>query len=359
MIVHNDRPVVMETPLELLRRYRITPKEILYIRSNQVYEICNKLDPMPLKGGIEIIGMVTVPYTLDVSRLKEMPQKEIEMVLQCSGNGRSFFSKRVKTSGTQWVKGGMGNIRFKGVPLKVVLKRAGVSPLASFLTIEGKDSPSIPTASDFEKSVPIKEAMDKAILAIEMNGEPIPAVHGGPVRFVLPGFYGTNQVKWVHRLRVEAHETTNVAQAKRYRVPIDIVEPGEKISFTFKNSRPNWYQRIKSFIWEPMGGEKIGLNKKILVKGAAWNDGKAPITDVEVSTDYGMSWKRAEIDMPTSPYAWYLWQCEVSFNKKGVQEIWVRATDALGRTQPIDGTIYWNAKGYEWFGIDKVSIKVI
>lgn len=356
MIVHNNKPVVMESPLKHLRNHRITPKELLYIRSNQIYEECNKLSGMPLEGTIEIIGLVTIPYALDVSQLKTMPQVEAEMVLQCSGNGRAFFSKTVKAGGTQWKRGGGGNVKFKGVPLKLVLERAQVSPYAKYLTAEGNDSPTVPTASDFEKSVPLNEVIDRAILAIEMNGEPMPAVHGGPVRLVIPGFYGVNNIKWVKRLRLEAHETANVAQVKRYRAPNTLLTPGQKFTFTYENSSPNWKQRIKSYVWSPLDGEQV-KSGKVQIGGPAWNDGSAPITSVQVSVDRGKTWQKADMDISSSPYAWSLWQTTVSLNK-GTYEIWSRATDALGRTQPIDGALFWSPKGYEWNGVDKIQISV-
>jgi sulfite oxidase len=357
MIVHNNKPVVMEAPVQLLRNHKITPKELLYIRSNQVYEECDKLTGMPLEGDIEIIGLVTVPYTLKVSDLKTMPQKEVEMVLQCSGNGRAFFSKIVKAGGTQWTRGGGGNIKFKGVPLKLLLEKAQVSPYAKYLTAEGKDSPTVPTASDFEKSVPLSEVIDKAILAIEMNGEPLPAVHGGPVRLVLPGFYGVNNIKWVKRIRLEAHETANVAQIQRYRAPNMIITPGEKFTFTYKNSTANWHQRIKSYIWAPLDGQEVSAGK-VQIGGPAWNDGQAPLTSVVISVDRGRNWHKTELDFSSSPYAWSLWQTTIKLENKGTYEIWSRATDALGRTQPIDGTLFWNPKGYEWNGVDKIRITI-
>lgn len=356
MIVHSKRPVVMETPIELLRKHKLTPKELLYIRTNQPYEECNHLRAMPLKGEIEIIGLVTIPYTLNVSELNGMPQAETHMVLQCSGNGRAFFSERSRTGGTQWTRGGGGCVKFKGVPLKLILERAQVSPSAKFLTTEGLDKPDVPTASDFEKSVPLAEVIDRAILAIEMNGEPIPAAHGGPVRLVIPGFYGVNNIKWVKRLRLEARETPNVAQRDRYRLPNNIITPGESFSFTSENSSPNWHQRIKSIIWSPVQDETVP--ESFNVAGAAWNDGKAPIISIMVSVDSGQTWQKADMEAPASPYAWYLWQTSIKAKTRGPVEIWAMAADALGRTQPIDGTLFWSPKGYEWNGVDKIKVTV-
>jgi DMSO/TMAO reductase YedYZ molybdopterin-dependent catalytic subunit len=356
MLVYSTRPVEMETPIELLREHKLTPKEILYIRTNQVHEECNHLKAMPLQGQIEILGLVTVPYALEVSQLSGMPQAEVHMVLQCSGNGRAFFSRKGSASGVQWTRGGGGCVKFKGVPLKLILERAQVSPNAKFITAEGLDKPEVPTASDFEKSMPLADVIDTAILAVEMNGEPIPAVHGGPVRLVLPGFYGVNNVKWLKRLRLEAVETPNVAQRDRYRSPNMLINPGDSFTYTSENSTPNWQQRIKSIIWSPLQDQKV--SDSIVVSGAAWNDGKAPITSIMVSIDAGQNWQKADVEVPPSPYAWYLWQINLKAKSKGTLEVWSMATDALGRSQPIDGTLFWNPKGYEWNGVDKVKVTV-
>jgi len=364
LIVHNTKTGVLETPLELLREHEITPKEIAFIRNNQVLAGGKTLEPIPLKGWtVEIIGLVHRPAKFDASVLKELPQHEVTMVLQCSGNGRSFYAKYAKkTSGTQWKHGGMSQTVWKGPRLKDVLEHFKVEPYepaAKYITANGRDEPS-GTKPDFEHSLPWTDPFvrENAILAIEMNGEPIPAVHGGPVRLIVPGYYGTMNVKWIGTIRFEAHESYNYNQIPRYRVPIYPVEPGKfsKKDFTFENSRPNWHQKVKSVIFAPLDGETVKAGT-VKVEGVAWNDGAVPIEEVQVSTDQGKTWTRAKLKPGTSPFGWTFFETYVALSP-GEREIWVRAVDKLGRSQPLNGGIHWNPSGYEWNGADRIKVQV-
>jgi len=355
LIVRNANPIELETPLELLRTERYTPKSILYVRNNQGMPGFLTTDPPKVEDWtLEIVGLVDQPQSLKLSQLKSLPAQEIEMVLQCSGNGRGFFSKYARASGGQWAHGAAANIRWKGVKLSSVLEGAGLKAEARFITAEGADQPATAQAPDIERSVPLSDVLATALLAYEMNGEPIPAVHGGPLRLVLPGYYGINNIKWLNKLRLEAAPSTNNTMIPRYRVPNAQIPVGSAFTFTLDNSRPNWRQNVKSVIFGPTEGEAVsGI---IEVRGAAWNDGSAPITGVEVSTNAGKSWQAATLDKPSSPYGWYPWRIKMLV-AAGDSEVWARATDALGRSQPIDGAIYWNPNGYEWNAVDKVKIK--
>ena len=202
-----------------------------------------------------MLGLLKYPRRITGEDLLKYEQREVEMTMQCSGNGRSYYSQSVKTRGTQWQKGGIANVRWKGVPLETLIEalKPEIHPAAKFITAEGKDSPLSARGADFEHSVPLEDVLDTAILALEMNGEPIPAIHGGPVRLIIPGYYGTMNIKWLDRLRFEAHETSNYNHIPRYRTFVDPIKPGTIPPFTFENSAPNWRQKIKSIIWAPLG----------------------------------------------------------------------------------------------------------
>lgn len=361
MIVHNDRTGVMETPLDLLAAHAITPKELLYVRNNQIAEPEGRdLETVPLDGWtLELMGSVAFPRVIDAAMLRDLPMEEVTMVLQCSGNGRSFYARSVQTRGTQWAHGGMGQVTFRGPKLTTLLDTFD-PPLnprteARFVTAEGKDAP--PEGSsrpDFEHSLPIDDVMDRAILAIEMNGEPLPGGHGGPVRLMLPGYYGTMQVKWLSRLRFEAIESNNVNQIPRYRIPNDPIEPGTPIEYTHENSIPNWRQRVKSVIFGPHTGTEVSAGE-VEVHGVAWNDGTVGLTSVEISTDDGGTWRKAAMSAPNGGYGWYEFRTVVNLGP-GEHRIWSRAWDELGNSQPINGAIRWNPSGYEWHGADYVEV---
>ena len=357
MIFHSTRPGVLETPAELLRHHRITPKELLFIRNNQELAGALHLESHSTDGWtLYLSGLIDKPRTVAYGDIASLDQTEVEAVLQCSGNGRSFYAGSVKTRGTQWGRGGMGNVRWRGVPLKTFLQSQGVEvePEAMFLAAEGKDGPVAPAAPDFEHSVPLDDALEFGMLALEMNGEKLPALHGGPLRLVLPGYYGTMNVKWLHKLRFEMGESQNRHHIGRYRTFDKPVEPGSDQSYSAENSTPTWRQRVKTIIWKPGPGSSIDSGA-VEVSGVAWNDGSSEIAAVEVSIDQGDTWQRAKLEAKTSRYSWRHWNAEVEI-AGGSGEVWARTVDAMGSSQPPDGSIHWNPSGYEWFGFDKLKL---
>lgn len=360
LLVHNPAATgfEIETPLDVLREDRITPAEKLFVRNNQQPDWSATLAPAPAgPWKVEIAGLLEFPRTVTLDELRAMPQIEEEMVLQCSGNGRAMFSAAAPVKGAQWTYGAMGNVRFKGVSLKALFENLDVRPheLARFITAEGAELPGKPGAADFEHSLPLGETLDRAIVALDMNGRPIPAVHGGPVRLVTPGYYGTMQVKWLSRLRFEAQESVNHHQVKRYRTPREPLQPGAKFDYRLDNSDSHWRMKIKSVIFAPAHDARLKAGK-CMVSGVAWNDGTSLIDAVELSVDDGHTWRRAELER-AGRYAWQHWQFSLPL-AAGKHTLISRAIDAQGNAQPLDGAIGWNPDGYVWNGADRVTVVV-
>jgi sulfite oxidase len=356
LIVHTAQPPVFETPYQLLADSQVTPTSLFFVRNCQQPPQVDQTDPLA-SWKVELAGLVNRPQTFDAGILRKLPKKEVEMVVQCSGNGRAIFSQSSQTEGTQWGRGGMGNVRFAGVPLAALLDHLGVKakPAARYLTAEGRDDPKT-GEMDFEHSLPLDETLHKSILALELNGEALPVVHGGPVRLVTPGFYGTMHVKWITRLTFADRESDHTSHIPKYRTPLDPIAPGGAFNPTYENSEPNWRMRLKSVVLAPVVGAKLAAGQ-VPVVGVAFNDGEARIESVLVSTDQGQSWQQAKLDVPNSPYAWYRWHANVKLSP-GSHQIWSRAVDALGRSQPLDGSIYWNPRGYTWNGVEKIDVTV-
>lgn len=357
LIVHNSRPGVLETPMALLREHRLTPKEILFVRNNQVPAGGLSLEPLAAADwGLELTGLVEPARTVGLADLAGLEQTEVEAVLQCSGNGRAFYALSAKTRGTQWKRGGMGQLRWAGVRLQRLLEalRVRVGADAEFLIAEGRDEAAVPTGDDFEQCVPLSDVLGTALLALRMNGHPIPALHGGPLRLVLPGYYGTMNVKWLSQLRFVREPSTNRHHAQRYRTFRRRLQPGSAPAITPEATVPTWRQRLKSVIWDPEDGASAAPGP-LAVSGVAWNDGRTEIVSVEVSGDGGATWRRADFDAPPSPYGWYRWTGQVDL-APGVGEVRARALDAQGRSQPPDGSVHWNPSGYEWHGVDRVEL---
>ena len=350
-------PLVLSTPVGLLAEQRITDKKYLFVRNIQDLAEGMTIEPLPLKGWeTELVGLIRPSRVIiRCEELLEMEQVEYEMILQCSGNGRTQYPG---IPGTPWNQGGVGNVRFAGVPLKAILEKYNVTvdSQVKYITAEGHDLPMGLEKPDFEHSLPVAPVLERSIFALKLNGEPLPGIHGGPVRLVTPGLFGTMQVKWLRRLRFETAESTNFYHATEYRVPLSLLKPGEKFRFTMENSRPTWEILLMSYILQPESGAKLKAGA-VTVSGVAYNDGSVRLETVLVSFDRGQSWQPAKFEVPDSPYAWYRWTTQANL-KPGVHEIWSRAIDALGRTQPLEGSIFWNPNGYEWTGVFKVEVTV-
>jgi len=366
MIIHNAKLGVMETPLSLLREHDITPKDLMFIRNHfppagkQAWMATTDA-PAVTDWKIRVGGLVVRPRTITLKDLQGMEQVTRTSVMQCAGNGRSYYAAKAKAPGGQWKHGGLANVIWEGVPLKAVLDRVDVGPSsdARYLMADGADQSPAPKGADLIKSYHLEDAaLDNAILAMKLNGEPIPAVHGGPVRLIIPGYYGNMNVKFLTTLSFETEQSPTPFQSKAYRFPDMPVEPG---NFTTKdynlgNSRPTYAFKIMSVVFAPLAEDKVKAGP-VTIQGVAWNDGSAPITSIKVSKDGGKTWDKAEIKHSASPWAWHHWTLQTNL-EKGSHMLQVVATDAIGRTQPMDGNARWNPKGYEWNGVDRVQVTV-
>jgi len=355
-VIAND-PLVLETPDQLLAATRITPNSALFVRNHHGAKHLADMLPRPMEGTLKIVGLVDAPVDFSLVELTKLAKSEVEMVLQCSGNFRAQFSKISPIKGTPWDKGGIGNVRFGGFRFSEFLKAAKlkVHPDAKFVTAEGADQPEKEGQVDYEKSVPLDVLMARGLLATEMNGVPLPAVHGGPLRLVIPGYYGNVQVKWLSKLRFEGSETSNFFQIPDYRTPKQRIVPGSSMEYTFDNSEPNFDMKINSRIFVPMDQATVVAGQATLVVGVAWNDGTADLTTVEISKDQGETWSATRLAPSAGPFAFREWTTKMSF-EKGEHSLWARAVDAAGRTQPLDGGLFWNPGGYGWNGIEKIRV---
>jgi sulfite oxidase len=159
-------------------------------------------------------------------------------------------------------------------------------------------------------------------------------------------------------LMFESEQSPSAFQSVGYRFPNFPVEPGqfEANDYTIYNSRPTYGHQIKSVIFSPLPEDGPAAGD-VEITGVAFNDGEAAITDVDVSADAGATWQKAEIKPAESPWAWYHWTAKASL-KSGSNVLMSRATDALGRSQPLDGLTRWNPRGYEWNGVQHLEITI-
>jgi sulfite oxidase len=320
LIVHSS------STIELRREHfgagGITPEEVLYVRNNVAPP---KPDILADRDAWEVeIDGVAKPGKMKMGELKRLGLAQVAMVLQCSGNGRGYFAS--KPSGTPWQVGAVGNVLWSGVPLRAVVNAmGGLASGRRFITGTGGEP--IPQGLDprtvvVERSVPIAE-LDDALLAFEVNGRPVSLAHGGPVRLVIPGYYGINNVKYVKKVAFTENETAASIQASRYRVaPL-----GQKEAPTQQSC---WEMNVKSFITHPLRTSPQGA---VLIYGVAFA-GKSGVKGVEVSTDGGKTWSAAQFVGPDmGKFAWRTFVHSANLGA-GTHTIASRATDVAGNVQP-------------------------
>jgi DMSO/TMAO reductase YedYZ molybdopterin-dependent catalytic subunit len=265
-----------------------------------------------------------------VGELKRLGIETVATVLQCSGNGRGFFDH--EASGAPWRTGAAGCVMWSGVPVRAIAEElGGVADGANFMTSTGGEE--IPEGLDrkevvVERSVPL-DAMENAILAWEMNGEPIPRAHGGPLRMIVPGYYGVNNVKYVKRVAFTENETDANIQASGYRVrPVGESGAPDQPSM--------WEMKVKSWVTHPLMDTESG---RVQIHGVAFG-GVNPVEKVEVSTDGGETWQDANLIGPDlGRFAWRVFVLPAEL-EPGTYTITSRATDskATSRSSPPSPT---------------------
>ncbi|MBC7502813.1 MAG: sulfite oxidase [Herminiimonas sp.] len=322
MIVHTSS--TLETRRAAFGTSIITPAEHLYIRNNlPAPDAAIVVD----RDGWEVsIEGVRNPRTLTVAQLKRMGLETTPMVLQCSGNGRGLFPN--KASGTGWAVGAAGCVVWSGVPVRAVVEALG-GMIDGMPYMTGTGGEKIPEGIDpksvmVERSVPVK-AMADALLAWEMNGAPIPLAHGGPLRLIVPGYTGVNNVKYIKRLAFTAEQTDAAIQKTGYRIS-PMGQKGDP-------SQPSvWELSTKSWINSPAPEGGVVPAGVTLIKGVAFG-GINAVQSVDVSTDGGETWMAARFVGPDlGRYAWRQFVLSVRL-APGTYRIASRATDSQGIRQ--------------------------
>lgn len=344
MIVHSRKPEDLEMPIDGFLQ-AITPIDLFYVRSHH-YTPQVDLESYSLK----VSGEVDKPLAISLKDLKKLPRVELVGVMECAGNGRSFFTP--KMPGLQWTHGGVGNARWAGVRLVDVLKRAGIKATGKHIVFDGADVP-VGTMPKFQRSIPVKKALDPdTMLAFEMNGQPLSQSHGAPLRVVVPGWGGDCWVKWLTGIQVLDREFEGFFMKTGYRHPGKGVPPGTAVDPA--QMKPVESVRVKSVIATPKDNIILAQGAS-RIAGAAWS-GEVPLAKVEVSTDAGRSWAAARLTSSNGRWGWQTW--DFAWNAvPGSYKVMARATDASGYTQPMEQE--WNPSGYLWNVIQTVKVDVL
>ena len=321
-----DHGINQETRLETLRGY-LTPASHFFVRNHTATPV---LDARTWRLRVEGNG-VERTVELGFDDLLRMPSRSVIAAVECAGNGRGFFNEFMGkvAAGTQWRSGAIGVAEWTGVPLGAVLELAKVRPETPRdilnVLVEGMDSVKVNRPMSLAKAFE-----DDTLLAYAFNGEPIPADHGFPVRAIVPGWVGINNIKWVGRIEVrtspiEVPTTTRTYVLEGPDYPAKVVLRQQTIksavALPWGAALPAGRQRVRGFAWSPIGR----------------------IAQVTYAIDGASAWQPATLREPNLPRAWTRWDFEWDA-RPGDHVIATRATDDQGNTQP--SSILWNAQGY-------------
>lgn len=353
MAVLNDKPWNIESKAHLLND-KITPNSAMFIRNNG-----NLPEDVDVNNWTLTIDgeSVKAKKTYSLKDLKTKFKKHTyQLTLECGGNGRSEFNPPAK--GNQWSVGAVHCASWSGVRLKDILEDVGIKNNAVYIAFHAADThlSGDPTKEPISRGCPINKAMqDETLLAFEMNGKDIPLAHGFPLRLVAGGWPASVSGKWVNRISVRniIHDGAKMT-GNAYRVPCKSVAPGEKVKdedMCIIESMP-----VKSLITYPKTGAIIKKTNSLQIRGHAWA-GELEVNKMQYSIDFGTTWQNCILEKPVNRLAWQHFTAKIRFPKEGYYEVWAKATDSNGVSQPmvVPG---WNPKGYLNNACHRIAVKV-
>jgi sulfite oxidase len=310
LIVRNARPLDAESPIEALRTFE-TSNDLFFVRSHHALPT-----EISTTWALTVDGEVERPVTLRLDDIRRMRAEHRSATIECAGNGRGGLELPA-TSGVQWGRGAVSTATWTGVPLAALLERAGIQASALHFWMEGADRSPLPTTPTFLRSIPRETALGEALVAYEMNGQPLPLLHGGPLRLVVPRWYGMASTKWLTHVHARATQSDNHFMARGYR---------------YADGSPVELMRVKSLVTAPRDGEQVDVGTT-LVTGVAWT-GTGTVAQVEISNDGGRTWQQARFTSEPRPGTWRLWEADAIIQSAGEHRVRARATDTVGHTQP-------------------------
>jgi sulfite oxidase len=340
MVVHEQEPYNAEPTPSALAEHVVTPVGVFYGRNHGPMP-----DITPEAWRLRIDGMVDRPLELSLADLKErFAHREVVATLQCAGNRRAgLMVVRDIPDQHPWGPGATSTARWGGVSLAEVLAAAGLQPGATDIAFVAPDvaqeaSPPQPYGGSISTA---KATAGETMLVWEMNGEPLPVEHGGPVRMVVPGHIGARSVKWVERITAQDHPSDNFFQATAYRLlPADTDLERTRTGDGF----PLTAVALNSAILQP-DDHAVLSSGPTTVAGYAYAGDDRGIARVDVSVDGGRSWQQAELEEDLGRWAWRFWHATVDL-PAGEVTITARAWDTTAAVQPEHPETVWNPKGY-------------
>lgn len=327
----------------------LTPTDRFFVRNHTATP---RIEAADWKLTVWGDGLTGGPVDFSYDALRALPSVTRTAFVECAGNGRSFYTSQQnqQVSGTAWTLGAIGTARWRGVPLRAVLHRAGIGRHAVDVLPRGLDAEVVTDGTNLgrvRRPLPVSKALDDVLLAYEMNGEPLPPDHGFPVRLVVPSWVGIANIKWVGDIEVSAEPLVSPWNTTLYR----LFGPG----YPAEGSAPLTRQTLKSAFELPLGAS-FPAHRPVRLTGRSWSGG-APVRSVEVSTDGGIRWQRARLRDEPRAGSWVRWSAPWVPDRTGPGVLLARATDVSGRTQPE--TTAHNAQGYLFDAVVRHPVTVV
>ncbi|MDX6450002.1 MAG: sulfite oxidase [Gaiellaceae bacterium] len=348
-IVHEQDPFNAEPPRSALGREGITPFERFYVRGH------GAVPALGPDASVRVEGLVDEPLELSLDELRDgrFAPVEVTATLQCAGNRRVELAAIHEIQGEAiWGSGATGTAVWRGVRLADVIAAAGPRPEARHAALVGAErAEDAKPLQRFGGSVPLEKALrPEVVLAWEMNGEPLPRVHGGPLRVVVPGYIGARSVKWLQQVELRADPFDGYFQETAYRLirPGEVPAPGLGIELG---------EILLNADILSAGDDAPSAGSPFELRGYALAGGGRSVARVDVSCDGGATWEAARLLEDLGPWAWRLWSLQVEL-PAGDHEIRVRAWDTSGGTQPESPAALWNPKGYMNIAWGRLRISV-
>jgi DMSO/TMAO reductase YedYZ molybdopterin-dependent catalytic subunit len=266
---------------------------------------------------LTVDGLVASPLTLRFDDLARFPKVEFASFHQCAG------SPFKATEPTRRVC----NVKWSGVRLADVLAACRPLPAATHVWSTGADYGEFGGVSVdcYVKDLPLARAPADVLIAYEMNDVPLRAEHGFPARLLVPGFYGTNSVKWLTRLTLAAQRASGPFTTRWYNDPV----PDAAGSASGRTS-PVWSIPPQSVIVEPAPEATLALSREVEIWGWAWADGGVRAVDVAVD---GTDWQAAKLEPPNG-WTWQRFTLPWVPRRRGRVTLACRATSTSGELQP-------------------------
>jgi sulfite oxidase len=347
MVVHDEEPFNAEPPPAALAGRPLTPVEAFYSRNHAPIP---DLDPATWR--LRVDGLVDRELVLSLPELQQRFRPRTEVAtLVCAGNRRAeLLAVRDIPGQVPWGPATISTAEWTGASLADVLAEARPGAGAAHVAFTAPDvSPSV--HQPFGSSIPLPKASSgEVLLAWAINGDPLPRVHGGPVRVVVPGYIGARSVKWVQHITALAQPSDNYFQAEDYRLLPPDAEPAAGRGIALGPLT------MTSAILSPDDGAHLLAGPTDVTGYALAGEGRS-IARVDVSTDGGQTWTQATVDDPPSPWAWQLWHTTLDLPASPA-EITARAWDDAGATQPEFPASVWNPAGYDNTSWPRIRVDV-